>query len=68
MPPNDNCLHGLDILLTHLHANSDVWMGWTYWAAGAWWGTRYPMSVQPIDGPRPQAAILHKYIFAREPR
>lgn len=68
VPPNDNCLHGLDILLTHLHANSDVWMGWTYWAAGAWWGTRYPMSVQPIDGPRPQAAILHKYIFAREPR
>ena len=68
VPPNDNCLHGLDILLTHLHANGDVWMGWTYWAAGAWWGTRYPMSVQPIDGPRPQAAILHKYIFAREPR
>ena len=68
VPPNDNCLHGLDILLTHLHANSDVLIGCNYWAARAWCGTRYPMSVQPIDGPRPQAAILHKYIFAREPR
>jgi len=26
--------------------NSSVWMGWTYWAAGPWWGSGFP-SIEP---------------------
>jgi endoglucanase len=67
-PPDQNCLHGLDALLKYLSANGDAWMGWTYWAGGAWWGSNYPMSVQPIKGQqRPQAAVLTPYIVAGKP-
>jgi endoglucanase len=67
-PPDDNCLAGLDAMLGHLRANGDVWMGWAYWAGGAWWGANYAMSVQPTGGaPRPQAAILSKYIGSGTP-
>jgi endoglucanase len=42
--------------------NSDVWLGWTYWAGGAWWSDDYFASVQPLNGKdRPQMAILEKY-------
>jgi len=37
------------------------WRGWTYWAAGRWWGN-YPMSVQPKNGEdTPQMTVLKKY-------
>ena len=40
--------------------NSDVWLGWTYWAAGAWWGD-YPMSVEPKNGAdRGQMIVLKR--------
>ena len=43
--------------------NNDVWLGWTYWAGGAWWPEDYFTSVQPLGGQdRPQMAILEKYI------
>ena len=59
--PDSECLRSLDALLDHVHRNSDVWMGWAYWAGGSWWG-KYPMSVQPIkDAAKPQAAILKRY-------
>lgn len=61
-PPDAQCLQSLDALLDHLTRNADVWMGWTYWAGGGWWGANYPMSVQPVRGvARPQAAVLAKY-------
>lgn len=46
-------------LVTYMAANKDVWQGWTYWAAGAWWGN-YPFSVEPDKGggDRPQLSIL----------
>ena len=46
-------------LLAHMKTNRDVWLGWTYWAAGAWWGT-YMFSVEPNkDGSdKPQMAVL----------
>jgi len=38
-----------------------VWIGWTYWAAGAWWGD-YQFSVHPDpDSEHPQVEILTKY-------
>lgn len=52
------CLDGLDAILSHLDGNSDIWAGWTYWAAGPWWGD-YPYSVEPRDGEdRPQMDVL----------
>ena len=45
-------------LLSYIHANADVWAGWSYWAAGAWWGD-YMFSVEPKNGmERPQMSVL----------
>ena len=59
---NPACLASLDALLGYLGDNADVWRGWTYWAAGAWWGD-YPMSVEPKGGTdRPQMDVLVRYM------
>lgn len=61
VPQSENCLAGLTEILEQV-ADTSVWSGWTYWAAGRWWGD-YPMSIQPKDGVEPpQVRILRKYI------
>ncbi len=56
-----DCLEGLDYMTGYLNENSDVWIGWTAWAAGDWWGN-YPLSLQPVDGEdRPQMRVLAPY-------
>lgn len=35
---SDQCLPLLNRLMTYINANKDVWNGWTWWAAGPWWG------------------------------
>ncbi len=59
---NDTCLKALDDMLTHLEKNSDVYLGWTYWAAGPWWGD-YIFTIEP-DGnkDRPQMAVLSRHL------
>ena len=59
---NEECLKALDAVLRQLGKDSDVWLGWTYWAAGAWWGN-YMFSVHPSkDGePKPQLKVLKRY-------
>ena len=49
-------------LLAHIKTNRDVWLGWTYWAAGAWWGT-YMFSVEPSKNgsDKPQIAVLEQW-------
>jgi endoglucanase len=48
-------------MLRYMNTNADVWHGWTYWAAGAWWGG-YPMSIEPVAGTdRAQMAVLRRY-------
>ncbi|WDS34997.1 glycoside hydrolase family 5 protein [Pseudoxanthomonas sp.] len=62
---NDTCMTALDGMLEYMQANDDVWLGWTYWAAGAWWNTSYMFSVQPVDGvTRAQLPVLSEH--ARE--
>jgi endoglucanase len=62
---NPVCLAALDNTLEHVAANSDVWIGWTYWAAGAWWGD-YMFSVHPSPkGEKGQMKILMRH--ARSP-
>lgn len=46
---NTQCETAITGLLTHLKANSDVWTGALWWAAGPWWGT-YIYSFEPPSG------------------
>ena len=57
------CQAGLEAMLKHMHDNADVWTGWAYWAAGAWWPPTYALSIQPVAGKTaPQMETLKKYI------
>lgn len=60
---NATCLQALDNLLAYVKTNADVWLGWTYWAAGPWWG-EYMFTLEPINGTtdRPQMNILENHI------
>lgn len=60
---NETCLAAMDNMLGHLDANSDVWLGWTWWAAGPWWGT-YMFSLEPNPNgtDKPQMAVLQKHL------
>ena len=53
------CLTVLDSALGILERDKDVWFGWTYWAAGSWWGN-YPFNVQSASGQAAQGAVLKR--------
>jgi endoglucanase len=41
---NSVCIDGITQMLTFLSNNSDTFIGWTYWSAGAGWGSAEPMN------------------------
>jgi hypothetical protein len=47
-PATTPCAAAMDDILKHLEANSDVYLGWTAWAGGPWWGT-YKLSMEPTS-------------------
>ena len=52
------CLAALKKTLDYVNANNDVWFGWTYWAAAAWFGD-YMFNIYPPDPAKyPQVDIL----------
>jgi endoglucanase len=52
----------LSDMLTSMEQDWDVWVGYTWWAAGAWWGD-YMFSLEPKDGKdRPQLAYLQPHL------
>ena len=59
------CLAELNALLNYVAANRDVWLGWTCWAGGPWWGRNYPLSLEPEDlrqpTDRPQMTVLRRH-------
>ncbi|WP_369935612.1 glycoside hydrolase family 5 protein [Xanthomonas tesorieronis] len=57
---NAACRQALDGMLGYIEQHRAVWLGWSYWAGGAWWNADYPFNVQPdADGrDRPQMSIL----------
>ncbi len=60
---NDNCLAALDDMLAYIDSNSDVWLGWTYWAGGPWWGS-YMYSVEPQNNKdKPQMDVLKGHLM-----
>jgi endoglucanase len=58
------CLAALENMARYMLSNSDVLLGWTYWAAGPWWPEDYFTSVEPRpDGSdAPQLAALLPFI------
>lgn len=60
---NAGCTESLNDALTYMEGHSDQWFGWTWWAAGPWWGD-YMFSVEPnADGSdKPQMQILEAYL------
>lgn len=61
VPANPACLAALEAMLAQT-TNLAVWRGWTYWAAGQWWGD-YPLSVAQKNGQHaPQMAVIKKYL------
>jgi len=59
---NSTCAQAVAGMLGHLEANADVWSGWTWWAAGPWWGT-YMYSLEPAGGAdKAQMSTLAPYL------
>jgi endoglucanase len=55
--PSESCLATLRAQLEATRAQP--WAGWTYWAAGRWWGESYVFNVQPRAGvTREQLPVL----------
>lgn len=56
------CLKALDNTLKYLKENQDVWIGWSYWAAGKWWGN-YMFNIQSLDIEKsPQFTVIKQYL------
>lgn len=59
---SDVCNQALNGMLAYMQTNSDVWVGWSYWLAGAW-SSNDPFSVQPVNGvDKPQMQTLQPYL------
>ena len=60
---NATCLAAIDDMLTFVEDYDDVYLGWTWWAAGPWWDT-YFSSIEPGDGgtDKPQMPVLVKHL------
>lgn len=43
------CLSAVTDILTYIETNDDVYVGWTWWAAGPWWGD-YMFSIEEGHG------------------
>mmetsp|Transcript_40069 Transcript_40069/g.105121 ORF Transcript_40069/g.105121 Transcript_40069/m.105121 type:complete len:339 (-) Transcript_40069:331-1347(-) len=59
---NDQCSQAVDNMLSYMEQHP-AWIGWTWWAAGPWWGSSWS-SVEPnADGSdKPQVAWLEKHL------
>lgn len=61
---NSACHNAIINAMDHLKNNADVWLGWTWWAAGPWWG-EYMYSLEPSNNfstDRPQMSWLQPYM------
>ena len=59
----------IDNMLSYMEENSDVWLGWTWWAAGPWWGDDYQFTLEPTNlgmpaqgEDRAAMAVLQQYV------
>lgn len=62
VPVATNGEASLHDMLRSMERDNDVWLGWTWWAAGALWH-EYLFTIEPKDGQdRPQMAWLQPHI------
>lgn len=54
---NDTCKAAVTDALNYMRTNSSVWIGWTWWAAGPWWGT-YKFTLEPTSSYTTDAAQM----------
>ncbi len=67
VPASGECQSALADMVSGVERNTDVWLGWSYWAGGDWWPADEPLSIQPQNGAdRPQMATLSR-MFATHP-
>jgi endoglucanase len=60
---NANCMTAVDNMLTYLEQNSDVYVGWTYWAGGAGWGSSNSMEYCVVNMKNsPQMTMLAPHL------
>jgi endoglucanase len=65
---SDVCLKALSALVESLQARQDIYLGWTYWAAGPWWPNDYFSLLEPKGGEAPQMMALRPYLSATPSR
>jgi endoglucanase len=59
-------------MLAYVEANTDVWLGWTWWAGGPWWGD-YMFLLDPVNlgqthpTDEPAMTVLVNYIPIPQP-
>jgi endoglucanase len=65
----DEAIHEM---LDFVEANQDVWLGWTWWSAGPWWGN-YMFSLEPTNlglptqTDRPAMAVMQQHLASQTP-
>lgn len=65
MPQNPECMLALERFLSLM--SGPEWKGWTYWAAGGWWG-KYPLAVNTdAAAPSQQWSPMQKNFFRGTP-
>jgi endoglucanase len=58
---NATCDAALEDMVRSVETNTDVWRGWTYWAAGPWWSPGTSLEPQGNQDAR-QMPILQKFL------
>jgi len=54
----------LEDMLQAMERDRDVWLGFTWWSAGPWWGD-YMFSIEPKDGQdKPQMTWLAPHLHS----
>jgi endoglucanase len=67
VPTAADCQPALAQMIAAVEQAPDVWLGWSYWAAGDWWKPDEPLNIQPTkSGDRPQMQTLAR-IFSDHP-
>jgi len=56
-------------MLKFMDSNDDVWLGWTYWSGGPWWGDGYFTNLSPnsTGADRPQMKYVQPHIAKTTP-
>lgn len=65
---NSGCETAVTNMLNYMEQNSDVWLGFSWWGAGPWWGT-YIYGLEPGSGVAYSAymPILTQYLPSKPP-